>query len=92
MHRDATDAPYHISINAVPKYNPSAPAEVIGYSVRVTVARTDRKPVQGTFLNEHSDDMVPLHGDRFLTIGEALDHGEAWGRHCIAQWREAGAH
>lgn len=92
MHREITDAPYRIVINADPKYDPRAPAKVVGYGVRATIDRTDRQPVHGTFLNEHSGEMAPLHGDHFPTVDSALDHGEAWGRHCIAQWRESGAH
>jgi hypothetical protein len=92
MHREILDQPYRIVVNAEQKYNPRSAGDVMGYSVRVTIDRVDRKPVQGALLTEHSDEMAPLHGDHFKTVEAALDHGEAWGRHCIAQWGDLGAH
>jgi predicted metalloprotease len=92
MHREVVDGPYRIVVNADRKFDPLDPAHVVGYTVRAMVDRIDRRPVQGSMLTERSDEMVPLHGDHFLTVDAALEHGEAWGRHCIAQWRGSNRH
>lgn len=91
MHREILDEPYRIVVSADCKYDPQEPPRVVGYTVQAIVDRIDGIPVQGAMSNLDSDNMAPLHGAHFETVDAALEHGEAWGRHCIAQWRETGA-
>jgi hypothetical protein len=71
MHRDITDGPYQISINAEPVYRMTEPSKIDGYRVSAIIKRTDSAPVVGSFK------LYTIHqGGIYLSLDSALDDGE----------------
>jgi hypothetical protein len=50
----------------------------------VMVTRHDGTPVRGSTHAEDSGDLTGNHGP-YVTVAEAVAHGEAWGRHFVAR-------
>ena len=84
MHQDVEVGDYLLTINAEPKYEPPDPEKVIGFNVRVIVTRHDGTPVRGSTHAEDSGELSGGHGP-YATMGDAIAHGEAWGRHFVAR-------
>ena len=84
VHHDVEVGDYVLAINAEPKYDSADAENVIGFNVRVRVTRHDGTPVRGT---KHAEDSGELTGDHgpYLTVSDAIAHGEAWGRHFVAR-------
>lgn len=83
MQRRVTVGDHQISIEAEQKYDPVAPAVVIGYTVRYSIARTDGRPVRDGLLSVQSYELID-GTEHFPTIDTALDYGEAKARNDIA--------
>jgi hypothetical protein len=90
LHRDVSVGPYHLAINAVQKYDKADAARIVGYNVRVMISRPDKKPVQGAFLMENSEEMTATNGRPYPSVSDALDAGEAWGRLTIKHLEKSG--
>ena len=84
MHQDVEVGDYLLTINVEPQYTPPDAEKIIGYSARVTVTRHDGTPVRGSTHAEDSGDLTGNHGP-YVTVAEAVAHGEAWGRHFVAR-------
>jgi hypothetical protein len=84
MHKELEVGEYLLAIRAEQKDDPADTARVIGFNARVIVTRIDRKPIHGAVLAEDSGEMTGGHGP-FETVGDAIAHGEAWGRHFVAR-------
>lgn len=84
MHKELEVGDYLLVIRAEQKDDPADSAKVIGFNARVIVTRIDRKPIHGDVLVEGSGEMTGGHGP-FETMGDAIAHGEAWGRHFVAR-------
>jgi hypothetical protein len=84
MHQDVEVGDYQLTINAEPKYDPADANNIIGFNVRVIVTRHDGTPVRGSTHEEDSGEMTGNHGP-YVTMAEAIAHGEAWGRHFVAR-------
>ena len=84
MHQDVEVGDYLLTINVEPKYDPPDEEKVIGYGARVMVTRHDGTPVRGS---THAEDSGELTGNQesYVTVAEAVAHGEAWGRHFVAR-------
>jgi hypothetical protein len=95
MKKDVEVGDYLLSLLAVPSIAVEDPAAALAaepdaappperYAIRVRVTRLDRRPVHGSTLADDSGEMTGGHGP-FDTVGEAIAHGEAWGRHYVAR-------
>ena len=84
MHKELEVGDYLLAISAVQKDDSADAASVIGFNVRVIVTRLDRRPIHGAVLTEDSGEMTGGRGP-FPTAGDAIAHGEAWGRHFVAR-------
>jgi hypothetical protein len=84
MHQDVEVGDYLLTINVEPKFDPPDEEKIIGYSARVMVTRHDGTPVRGSTHAEDSGDLTGNHGP-YVTVAEAVAHGEAWGRHFVAR-------
>ena len=84
MHQDVEVGDYLLTINAEPKCDPSDAEKIIGFNVRVLVTRHDGTPVHGSVHAEDSGELTGNHGP-YVTMAEAIAHGEAWGRHFVAR-------
>jgi hypothetical protein len=82
MHKEIEVGDYMLSLNAVPAR--ADEDEIERYAIRVRVTRIDHGPLHGTTLADDSGEMTGGHGP-FETVGEAIAHGEAWGRHYVAR-------
>ncbi|SOE89368.1 hypothetical protein SAMN05446927_7964 [Caballeronia arationis] len=84
MHKELEVGDYLLVISALQKDDPADAENVIGFNARVIVTRLDRTPIHGAVLTEDSGEMSGGHGP-FATVGDAIAHGEAWGRHFVAR-------
>jgi hypothetical protein len=84
MHQDVEVGDYLLAINVEQKNDPADAEQIIGYNVRVAVTRHDGMPVRGSMRAEDSGELTAGHGP-FPTAGDAMAHGEAWGRHFVAR-------
>ena len=84
MHQDVEVGDYLLTINAEPKYDPPDAEKIVGFNVRVLVTRHDGTPVHGSVHAEDSGELTGNHGP-YVTMAEAIAHGEAWGRHFVAR-------
>ena len=84
MHQDVEVGDYLLTINAEPKYDPPDAEKIVGFNVRVLVTRHDGTPVHGSMHAEDSGELTGNHGP-YVTVAEAIAHGEAWGRHFVAR-------
>ncbi|WP_213762105.1 hypothetical protein [Caballeronia sp. dw_19] len=84
MHQDVEVGDYLLTINVEPKYDPPDAEKIIGFNVRVIVTRHDGTPVRGS---KHAEDSGELTGNHepYVTVADAIAHGEAWGRHFVAR-------
>ena len=84
MHQDVEVGDYLLTINVAPKHDPAGAENIDGFSVRVTVTRHDGTPVRGSTHAEDSGELTGAHGP-YVTVADAVAHGEAWGRHFVAR-------
>jgi len=84
MHQDVEVGDYLLTINVESKFDPPDADKVIGFNVRVIVTRHDGTPVHGRTHAEDSGELTGNHGP-YVTMAEAIAHGEAWGRHFVAR-------
>lgn len=84
MHQDVEVGDYLLAINVEQKSDPADAERIIGFNVRVVVTRHDGMPVRGSMHAEDSGELIAAHG-LFATGGDAMAHGEAWGRHFVAR-------
>ncbi len=84
MHQDIEVGDHLLAINVEQKTDSADAAIIIGFTVRVVVTRHDGKPVRGSTRAEDSGELTGDHGP-YATAGDAMAHGEAWGRHFVAR-------
>ncbi len=71
MHRDVTDGPYQIAVNAEPIYRSTDASIIDGYRVSAIIKRADGNPVVDNFITYN----IPQRG-AYLNLKSALDDGE----------------
>ena len=83
MQRRVTIGEYEVLIEAEQHLGPTQLVGAIGYVVRYSIARTDRRPVRGDLLSVHSYDLIDGTG-YFHSLDAAFDYGDAKARDDIA--------
>jgi hypothetical protein len=84
MHKDIEIGDHLLTISAEQKNDPVDAARVIGFNARVIVTRLDGTLLRGSMHAEDSGELTGGQGP-FPTAGDAIAHGEAWGRHFVAR-------
>jgi hypothetical protein len=84
MHQVVEVGDHLLAIDSEQKYDPVDAAKVIGFYVRVIVTRLDGAPVRGSMRAEDSGELTDAQLP-WATVGDAMAHGEAWGRHFVAR-------
>ncbi|MFS8931231.1 hypothetical protein [Cupriavidus taiwanensis] len=83
MQRRVTIGEYEVLIEVEQHLGPTQLVGTIGYVVRYSIARTDRRPVRGNLLSVHSYELMDGTG-YFHSLDAAFDYGEAKARDDIA--------
>lgn len=83
MHREVVIGQHRVSIRAEPKTDEGESADVAGYAVRYTIARTDGAPVRPNFPTVCSYELN-LGTSLFPSVEAALEYGLAKARDDIA--------